>query len=115
MYFPVTCTMICTDIWRSLIALRLLQINSLEVLFYGTNIFQERNIHNLIGDFNQEIPMYMNSKKIFQTIEKINLKKGIKYFNYNLIKIYKVLIKIKIFEENEISYLKAWLKDCKVL
>ncbi len=115
MYLPVTCTMRCTDIWRSLIALRLLQINNLEVMFYGTNIFQERNIHNLIGDFNQEIPMYMNSKKIFQTIEKINLKKGIKYFNYNLIKIYKVLIKIKIFEENEIIYLKAWLKDCKIL
>ena len=75
MYLPVTCTMRCTDIWRSLIALRILQINNFDIMFFGTNIFQKRNIHNLMLDFDQEIPMYINSKKIFEILKKIKLKK----------------------------------------
>ena len=48
-------------------------------------------------------------------INSLNIKKGAKYFEDNLINIYKGLIKIKIFEKKEIYYLKAWLKDCNNL
>lgn len=115
MYLPVTCTMRCTDIWRSIIALQILKKNKLEILFFGTTMYQNRNEHNLMSDFELEIPMYLNSKKIYQYINSLNIKKGAKYFEENLINIYKGLIKIKIFEKREIYYLKAWLKDCNNL
>ncbi len=112
MYLPVTCTMRCTDIWRSIIALHILKINNLKILFFGTNMYQNRNPHKLINDFKLEIPMYLNSKFVSETIENLNLKNGIKYFDNNMIKIYKCLIKNKIFKYQEMKYLKCWLKDC---
>ena len=51
MYLPVTCTMRCTDIWRSLIALQIMKINKFEILFFGTSMYQIRNKHDLNKDF----------------------------------------------------------------
>ena len=115
MYLPVTCTMRCTDIWRSIIALQILKKNKFDILFFGTTMYQNRNLHNLISDFNLEIPMYLNSKNVFNTIEGLRLKKGINHFEKNMIKIYQSLIKKKIFEKSELNFLKAWLKDCNKL
>lgn len=113
MYLPVTCTMRCTDIWRSLITLQILKINKLETLFFGTTMYQNRNFHNIMNDFNLEIPMYKNIKLISDSLEKIKLRKGNKNFAYNLRIIYRDLIKKDIFNKKELIYLNAWLKDCK--
>ena len=57
-------------------------------------MYQNRNIHNLMNDFNLEIPMYLNSKSIFDFIENLKIKKKVKnIFEENLIKIYRNLIK----------------------
>lgn len=115
MYLPVTCTMRCTDIWRSIIALNILKINKLEILFYGTTMYQTRNYHNLMNDFKLEVPMYLNSNTFNDIIKKINIKRGKIFFSHNMIKIYKELIKKKFFEKKELTYLKAWLTDCNRL
>ncbi len=115
MYLPVTCTMRCTDIWRSIIALNILKANKMDVLFYGTTMYQNRNAHNLLNDFKLEIPMYLNSKKFDELIRSIKIKKGIKFLEYNILNIYKLLIKNNFFDKREIIYLKAWLVDCKKL
>ena len=62
-------------------------------------------------DFNEEMPMYLNNKLIFNIIKKLKLKKGINFFSENLIYIYSVLIKKKILKKKELYYLKAWIKD----
>ena len=113
MYLPVTCTMRCTDIWRSLIALRIMKINKFQILFFGTTMYQKRNKHDLFKDFIDEVPAYLNNKKIFEILEKTKLKKGKKYLLFNLTKCYNELIKNKIFDPKEKKYLKAWLNDCK--
>ncbi len=113
MYLPVTCTMRCTDIWRALIALKILQINNSEILFFGTTMYQIRNQHDLFKDFSDEIPAYLNNKRILHILNKIKLKKGEKFFSYNLKKCYDELIKKQIFISREKIYLNAWLKDCK--
>tara|TARA_A100000164_G_C21930661_1_gene785378 strand:+ start:757 stop:1755 length:999 start_codon:yes stop_codon:yes gene_type:complete len=115
MYLPVTCSMRCTDIWRSLVTLKIMQVNNFDILFFGTNIFQKRNLHNLMDDFSQEVPLYLDSKKIYKILNKLKLKKGIKNFSWNLIYCYKTLIKNNFFDKNELVYLKAWLNDCKIL
>ena len=115
MYLPVTCTMRCTDIWRSLIALNILKKDGKKILFHGTTMYQERNFHNLNKDFEQEIPMYLLNKKIYETLTKINLKKGSNNYCYNLNLSYETLINKKLIEKKEIKFLKAWLSDYKNL
>jgi len=115
MYLPVTCTMRCTDIWRSLITLKILKINNLDILFYGTDIYQKRNVHNLNSDFKEEISLYLNSKKIYNVINRLKLKKGFKNFPINMRMCYLKLIKTDIFKKDEMKYLDAWLLDCKNL
>jgi len=113
MYLPVTCTMRCTDIWRSLIALQIMKINKFEILFFGTSMYQIRNKHDLNKDFEDEVPAYLYNKKIIDILEKIKLKKGKQNFLYNLKKSYQELVKYKIFEPKEKKYLDAWINDCK--
>ena len=55
MCLPITCTMRCTDIWRSLVALRIMSLNNKNILFFGSTMIQNRNDHNLINDFIDEI------------------------------------------------------------
>ena len=111
MYLPVTCTMRCTDIWRGLVAQRILHNDEKNILFFGTTMKQNRNDHNLIGDFKEEIPMYLLDKEIQNTLTKLKLKKGINNYLDNLNICYESLIKKKIISNEETIFLKAWTKD----
>ena len=115
LYLPVTCTMRCTDIWRGLIAQRILQNDNKDILFFGTTMKQFRNDHNLLNDFEQEIPMYLLDKKINDIILNLKLKKGEKFYLKNLKKCYDALILKKIISYKENIYLNAWIKDCQNL
>ncbi len=113
LYLPVTCSMRCTDIWRSLIALKILKNDNKKILYFGTTMFQERNFHDLNNDFNLEVPMYLNNKKIYEILDKLKFKKGEKNYLGNLLIAYKGLIRNKIFVKNELKYLNAWIKDLR--
>jgi len=113
LYLPVTCTMRCTDIWRSLIALKILYNDSKKILFFGTSMAQIRNQHNLMRDFSEEIPMYIENDKIFHLLDKLNLRKGEDYYSENLIKCYKLLISNDIIKSKELFFLNNWIKDIK--
>ena len=115
MYLPVTCTMRATDILRSFITLIILKNDNKKILFFGTTMFQDRNEHNLMNDFEQELGIYLNNYKIVELLKKIKIKKGEKHYLNNLKKMYLVLIKNKIFSKNELNYLNAWISDCKKL
>ena len=90
MYLPVTCTMRCTDIWRSLVALRIMTVNNKKILFLGTTMIQNRNDHNIIVDFIDEVPMYQEKKFIYNELKKLKLKKGNKFYLKNLYLCYKI-------------------------
>lgn len=115
MYLPVTCTMRATDIWRGIIALNIILNDDLGVLVFGTTMIQNRNIHNLKNDLNQEIPLFKDVHNAFLILKKLKLKKGSKNYSKNLVKSYKALIKNKIFEKQELKYLNAWIKDISAL
>ena len=102
LYLPVTCPMRCTDIWRSLIALAILRNDNKKILFFGTSMHQERNYHNLINDFEEEVPMYLNNKNIYNLLSKIRFKKGIRNYMKNLQLAYKFLIKNNFISKLEI-------------
>ena len=113
LYLPVTCPMRCTDIWRSLIALKILYNDSVKILYFGTTMTQRRNEHNLMKDFRDEIIMYLHNDEIYQYLDKMKLKKGEEHYLENLIKCYKMLISKKIINKKELFFLNAWVKDIK--
>jgi hypothetical protein len=74
MYLPATCSFRMTDIWRSFVAQRVAWEYGWHVAFHGSTVVQERNEHNLMVDFDQEISGYLNNKKIFQALASLKLK-----------------------------------------
>ena len=104
-----------TDIWRGLVARHILSLNGLKILFFGTTMFQKRNIHSLYNDFKEEIPTYLHNKRIVEILKSLNLKKGSHNYLNNLKSSYKSLVQNNIISIDEINYLDSWIKDCKSL
>ena len=113
LYLPVSCSMRATDIIRGLVAMRILQNDKKKILFFGTTVYQKRNEHNLLKDFEDEIPVYLHTKKIVKILSKLKLKKGKKFYSDNLLSCYKNLILHGIINKKEFIYLNSWLKSFK--
>ena len=113
LYLPVTCTMRCTDIWRGLVAQKILNNDNKDILFFGTTMKQFRNDHSLMNDFEQEVPMYLLDKKINKILFNLKLPKGEMNYLNNLNVCYRELIKNNIISKNEILFLNAWTNDYK--
>ncbi len=56
LYLPYHCSFRMTDIWRSFVAQRIAYANGWAVLFHAATVFQERNAHDLMRDFAEEVP-----------------------------------------------------------
>ena len=111
LYLPSTCTFRMTDIWRSFIALRILHENNWYLTFRSPTMYQLRNEHNLLNDFNDEIIGYQRNHEMINILDNIKIQKGKNHIKNNLIKIYNQLINKKYFKKIEMDILKAWLKD----
>jgi hypothetical protein len=116
LYLPSHCTFRMTDIWRSFVAQRIAWECNWEISFHDSTVFQDRNHHNLLHDFEQEIPGYLLNDKIRKLLEDAPLRNGISNIEYNLQECYKILVKEKILtSDNELKLLDAWLKDVQKL
>lgn len=116
LYLPSHCTFRMTDIWRSFVAQRIAWECDWELSFHDSTVFQERNEHNLLQDFEQEIPGYLLNDRIRKILEDAPLRNGVSHIQYNLQTCYKVLVQEKILtSDNEMKLLDAWLKDLEKL
>jgi len=113
LYLPSFCSFRMTDIWRSFIAQRIAWTCGWSVLFHQSTVFQERNNHNLMNDFKDEISGYMNNDHLFTILQQLELKEGQENIPSNLILCYEKLIEIKLVDPKEMILLKAWLKDIR--
>jgi hypothetical protein len=111
MYLPSTCTFRMTDIWRSLIAQRCLWEQNQGVTFHPPEVVQDRNAHDLMKDFEDEIPGYLKNEQIAQILASTRLTSN--HLN-NLIKCYDALIAEGIFKPTEMDLLRAWIADFEV-
>ena len=111
LYLPVSVTFRFTDILRSFVAQPLLWANGAHLGFCGATVFQNRNEHNLMIDFEQEIPMYLHSEKIVELIEEsVNITSSIQD---NMINIYTRLVEFGFCQPKELVALDAWLRIFK--
>ena len=73
MYLPSYCTMRATDIWRGFIALRILRNYNWNLSFLKSTVIQNRNVHDLLDDFNLEYPVYKNTKILNDILYNVKL------------------------------------------
>ncbi|MBU2213658.1 DUF288 domain-containing protein [Patescibacteria group bacterium] len=113
MYLPSYCTFRMTDIWRSFIAQRCLWAMGYGMVFHASEVVQERNVHNLIKDFQDEIPGYTGNLRITEILQNLSLEEGNEHTGENLRKCYEALIENEFFQEKELYLADAWLSDIR--
>ena len=111
MYLPSYCSFRMTDIWRSFIAQRCLWEMGLGIVFHGAEVRQERNEHDLMRDFQDEVPGYVRNKEMAATLESLELSRGSDVVGANLLSCYRKLITEGFFPEKEFELVNAWLID----
>ena len=111
MYLPITCSFRMTDIWRSFIVQRILRDTELNLVFVGAEVFQDRNPHNLLKDFEDEIEGYLGNEKLRQILEDTELLGGPMNYRADLMSVYKNLIDGGLLKNSELESLGNWLDD----
>jgi hypothetical protein len=111
MYLPAYCSFRMTDIWRSFVAQRIAWENGWSVLFHSATVDQERNQHDLMKDFADEVPGYLQNENIQKILERMDIKSGVENIPEAMRLCYGRLIKEKVFDAREMDVLEAWLQD----
>ena len=115
LYLPAYCSFRMTDIWRSFVAQRIGWENGWSVLFHEPTVRQERNAHDLMRDFNDEVPGYLNNQKIGKILGDLSLRQGKDEIPDNLRRCYRTLVEEGIVASDELGLLEAWLLDLALL
>jgi STELLO glycosyltransferase-like protein len=111
LYLPYYCSFRMTDIWRSFVAQRISYLNGWGILFHEATVIQERNDHNLLRDFEEEIPGYLANHRIREELSAIDLPAGEANIPSAMRRCYERLVALKIVGEQELGLLDAWLAD----
>jgi hypothetical protein len=115
LYLPTHCSFRMTDIWRGFVAQRILWTCGWRVSFHAADVVQERNEHNLLRDFKEEIPGYLNNATICRRLADLKLGEGCLRIPENLRRCYEMLVEGGFVANEELSLLDAWLSDLNAL
>lgn len=113
LYLPGHCSFRLTDIWRSFVAQRIAWTNDWHILFHGPDMTQERNPHDLLRDFADEIPGYLQNRAICEALAALELQRGEPHVADNLRTSYEALVRGGWLPESELELLEAWLEDLR--
>jgi hypothetical protein len=111
LYLPSFVTFRMTDIWRSFIAQRCLWELDCGIVFHSPESVQERNVHNLLHDFEEEISGYLHNNRIVSILERVQLSRGTDVIAANLHRCYEALVTAGIIPASELPLVEAWLSD----
>jgi hypothetical protein len=115
MYLPSYCSFRMTDIWRSFVAQRCLWELGYGVVFHAAEVYQERNPHDLMKDFEAEIPGYRGNQAFVDVLNAASLKSGRGNAIDNLVRCYERLIEAGFFPAREMELVRAWAQDIELL
>ena len=111
-YLPVTTSFRFTDILRGYIVHRMMWEHDLHLGFTGANVYQERNEHDLMKDFKDEIDCYLCVKKV---VEMLSAGDYSKRFCDNMLSVYEDLRRKGVVAESELITLHSWLSDLETV
>ncbi len=110
LYLPATTSFRYTDILRSYIAQPLMWRKGLLLGFTEATVFQSRNVHDLMQDFEQEIECYIGIKSTVELIEKLLNTTTAENDHLN---VYKMLVENKILDKQELVLCDLWHEDLR--
>ena len=111
LYLPSFCSFRMTDIWRSFVAQRIVGANGWGVLFTAATVVQERNEHDLMRDFADEVPGYLGNAEICRELAGVDIRSGPDHVASNMIRCYERLVAMGVLPDTELRLLDAWLGD----
>jgi len=115
MYLPSTTSFRMTDIWRGLIAQRCLWEMGRQMVFHAAEARQERNVHDLMVDFRDEVPGYLGNEEIARQLDSLSLVGEAEAVAENLLTCYEHLTRAGFFSKEEPARVKAWVSDLQSL
>jgi hypothetical protein len=110
LYLPSTCSFRMTDIWRGYIAQRVLHAIGGSLVFTAALARQDRNPHNLMSDFRDEIEGYLGYRRFVSTLQETAVESADDVGGM-LRMLYTRLIDDGFFEPVESERLEGWLDD----
>ena len=113
LYLPSYCSFRMTDIWRSFVAQRVAWTCGWSILFHQSTVYQIRNDHSIIKDFEDEISGYLNNAKIMQCLNDLPLQEGVAHIHENLRMCYEELVRLGLVDEKELALVDLWIQDLK--
>jgi hypothetical protein len=115
LYLPTHCSFRMTDIWRGFVAQRCLWELGHGLVFHGPEVIQQRNQHNLLRDFKDEVPGYLNNARLVQRLDNLRLTAGTGAVADNVIRCYEDLVAGGLFPQDELPLVRAWIEDVEHL
>ena len=113
LYLPAYVTFRFTDILRGFVAQPIMWAAGYHLGFTKATVFQERNDHDYMKDFESEIPCYLHAEEVVESCCKATRARD--SVANNLINSYEELLKQGIVVDNEIKLLAAWLEELQSL
>ena len=111
LYLPYYCSFRMTDIWRSFVAQRIAHVNGWAIGFHKATVYQVRNEHNLMRDFEDEIPGYLHNEKIRAALDALALPAGTDKIPDAMRLCYRKLVDLGLVGDGELALLDAFLAD----
>ena len=111
LYLPSTVPWRVSDIWRGLIAQRYFAISNLRTQFRGGLGYQERNEHDLLKDFVDELEVHLSTHLILEILESIDTADKSEFMRA----VYSALLTRGLVLEEEIIRLEDWLGDTSTI
>lgn len=108
LYIPTTVSFRVSDIWRGYIMQRLLWDIGGSLCFYKTKVYQDRNDHNLMHDFKDEIDLYLKSLELVDFLCSWN---GQGTLDQRLHTLTKDLVAKSYYKQRELELIEAWIED----
>ena len=83
------------------------------VTFTSATVRQERNDHDLMRDFADEIPGYLKNVDICAALQSLSLRSGRSAYavTENLTTCYAALVELEVFPEKEMRLVENWCRD----
>jgi len=109
-YLPSTVSFRFTDILRGYIAQAIMWGAGLRLGFTGPSVLQQRNAHDLLNDFRQEVECYLQVKKVADHLRRMDLSGDM---GADMTLVYGELTKMGVVQQEEMEMLRFWLSDIK--
>jgi len=113
LYLPSYVSFRFTDILRGLIGQVILWDHGYRLGFFEATVFQERNLHDYIEDFKDEIPVYLNARNVIN-IAQDAIVSG-QSMQQQLSDIYRALVDEKVVGSDENELVDIWVNELNKL